>query len=623
MKKLIALSTVLLFLLPVLTAQQRMRISKGTYKLTQSTNKIPANCIDRTLERPRSSNTFRIATKSIVLTGKSVPEISLQEAIEKGIIEIKGMDSAKEITINVLKSELGYDEINVKNSTGVVGFESQNFDDLARLKSLDKNLNAIDEQYSKLVAKYSLEHPVVTYLNYEKFRIDGMLAEEEYAVATIKLEAEKLLKNVKSYERNYQFYTTYKKLTAYQNHLSDKYPEGNIVTNNFRRANYDIENTLKFKEQQSIKAAIDDLIETTKKKEIVLDQLNLEDYAFLDRYTRDYSLLKNKNIVIEEPNRLSEKEIKKIQRYNKGPFILTKQALFNNFNKPKEKLKFIFVASDNASKNKELYQAASKDQMNTFTKYVKDIKNNPELAPHFEFVSTKEELEQALADSKGFRTITAYHNREDDLLFGQPKSYYAIEDRLTCNSFEEDYWSSSGLESIDFIDPEDVLHSIANLVKQNPNKNEFQLLEFYQNFSLDYMQIQKNRRVETSLVIGNLIIITGTGVMIIWSPTGTIEGEVIGSLDSLGLDSVKINLSRERSEKVIASTWTKNGKYAFKDIATGEYYISIEAGLIIKDGKDYSSDDWGDDELIEQKYIYANVRTEEVDKDNTYIIVKN
>ena len=448
MKKSILTLALIFTATTIIFSQQRMRLPKGSFKLSKSTTKIPANCIDRAADTPEIGNVFEIATNSIVLVGNSVPQIGLQEAVQKGIIEVTGNGTSTGININLLKPELGYDEIVVKNSSGVLGFKGQNFEDLNKLKDLEPKMKIVDEKNSEYLKKYDEDHPVSQFFESGKYRIDGMFT-DEYSVEEIKTEIDKLIKTTQLYEKNYNFYSSHEELKNFQSYLFSKYPEENVIIHDFKKVQSEIEYSLKQNNENEVAIEIDNLIKDIKGKDKAYDLINPDDYAFLRRYTWDYNILNNKNIIVENPNDLSTKDIRNILKHNENPFILSKDAFFENLNKPKEKLKFIIVGSEDAAVNKELYEALSEDQMKSFTNYVKDIKSNEELAPYFEFVSSKESLEQSLKNNEQFRTITLYHNREDDLLFGELKSSYSIQDRLTCNSFEERYWSNP-IESIDF-----------------------------------------------------------------------------------------------------------------------------------------------------------------------------
>ena len=123
-------------------------------------------------------------------------------------------------------------------------------------------------------------------------------------------------------------------------------------------------------------------------------------------------------------------------------------------------------------------------------------------------------------------------------------------------------------------------------------------------------------------MVGNaIIIITGTGTMILWIPTGEISGKVL-SEDSVGIDSIEVNLL-DPNERVVASTKTSNGEFLFEDIMASEYYLSIGDYVNIIDAKDNTPEDSMDAELLYGEYIYVNLEPKESDQDNNFKINKN
>ncbi|MEX0315159.1 MAG: hypothetical protein AB3N18_13355 [Allomuricauda sp.] len=683
----IILYSLLLMNFSLVFSQQRMRIPRGNYKLS-TTTRIPANCIDRSALTPQVEDVFGIAANSIFLVGESVQRISLQEGVEKGIIEIIGNGTAKSVDFRLLKPEMGYKELRVTNSSGVLGFTGQNFDDLSRLSELEENIKNLDFKYNELKEKYDEDNLLTEYLKKEIYRIDGMFTDNSYTIAEISLTIDDVIKNIDSnlskidaftnsqkqinqsyesfvlkngrvytaysrkteadwkiknlflnneidentfkddanrilefyekYQSNYEFFNKNEALDNYSNHIRNNYEEGSFVELDFRRKRNEMESSLKGDDtKEKLELKIQDLITSIKKEESLFSRLS-DDFLFYNSQTSNEVNLNGKNIIIEN---IDEFDYKQFYAKTKNPFVFTKDILLDNAERGEEQLKFIFVGSKDPNINKDLYQASSSSQMQSFSNHVNDILNDSELSPHFIFVSSKNELEEALSANKEFRTIMVYHNREDDLLFGEAKYYYDIKERLTCNSLEDGYWGSS-IESTTFLDPEDILNSFATLVKENPEKNKFDIIDFYSKFGKKYIDIQHNRSVETKLYVGNAaILVTGTGLTILWSPTGQISGKL--EYESNGSIKAKVNLIDFDSYEILATTWTNDNSYSFKDIVVGEYYLDVDTDFEITDGKDFSPDDDDDDYLHEDRYIYVNLEPQEEDNDNNYSINDN
>ena len=428
-QKILLLIVLIFGMLELFAGNQRLRIPKGSYKISKLGSKIPANCIDRLADLPPSDYSFTTATKSIKIVikdgNKLIKELSFDEALDNDVIKAFGNYSDRDFDIRLLKDD-EYDYYLVsEDSKGVIGGINedgveQSFNDLDRLFEISNELEVLDETYIDHLSQIGGLTNVTSQIDESLTQIEWSYRDTDYEIEDISkligdlkdkillgTKNHKILINDRAYvslkndmEEIIQDDVYMKHLWSYETNLV----EGRIYDNDFLDSYGEMMNQLVLKSDKFTK-------------------IQKGGYKYFEDYNNKGA---NRIILYDESYLADSWYVKRLFRKNRTPLLVKEKYLLDNIDMPPEKFKFIVTGSSNVQKNMELFESVSEDHMNAYTKTIQDIQSNTELSEHFVFVESKDQLNQALENNSSYKTVTFYHNHTKNTLFDEAKENFNL-----------------------------------------------------------------------------------------------------------------------------------------------------------------------------------------------------